>query len=109
MHLHGQKIVAQCDGKDSATSPPTIIPFSLWNQALVAQNIALDTRDWGLETIQVTDRGEENVQAQGLARRANYYRIMATFPQDVWYDDGGQVVRVELKGRDGSTILYQLV
>jgi hypothetical protein len=34
---------------------------------------------------------------------------VATFPQDVWYDDSGELVRVELKGADGSTILYQIV
>ncbi|HEX4157265.1 MAG TPA: DUF6134 family protein [Rhizomicrobium sp.] len=103
------KIVVQCDGRISATPPSTIVPFNLWNPALVAQNVALDTRNGGLETIRVEDRGEGNVMVQGRVRRAHHYQIVATFPQDVWYDDSGQLVRVELKGSDGSTILYQMV
>lgn len=106
---HGGKVVVECDGKLSAMPPSTIIPFSLWNPALVAQNVALDTRNGGLEPIRVTDRGEENILVQGRLRRAHHYQIMATFPQDVWYDDSGQLVRVELKGSDGSTILYRMV
>ncbi len=102
------RIVVQCDGKVSATVP-SIVPFSLWNPALVAQNVALDTRDGGLEAIKVEDRGEENVVVQGRARHAHHYEIVTTFPEDVWYDDNGQLVRVELKGSDGSTILYQMV
>lgn len=104
----GGRIVVQCDGKVSATVP-SIVPFSLWNPALVAQSVALDTRDGGLETIKVLDRGEEQVVVQGHPRQAHHYQIVATFPQDVWYDDSGQLVRVELKGSDGSTILYQMV
>ena len=104
----GGKIVVQCDGKISATVP-SIVPFNLWDPALVAQNIALDTRDGGLEAIKVLDRGEENIVVQGHPRRAHHYEIVTTFPQDVWYDDDNQLVRVELKGSDGSTILYQIV
>jgi hypothetical protein len=99
----------QCDGKVSATPPATIVPFNLWNPALVVQNVALDTRNGGLETIRVADRGEGNVVVQGHVRHAHHYQIVATFPQDVWYDDSGELVRVELKGSDGSTILYQMV
>ncbi len=103
------RIVVHCDGKVSATPPASIIPFSLWNPALVAQNVALDTRDGGLESIRVADRGEETVMVQGRSRRAHHYQIMSSFPEDVWYDDNDQLVRVELKGSDGSTILYQMV
>jgi hypothetical protein len=40
---------------------------------------------------------------------AHHCQIVATFPRDVWYDNDGQLVRVEMKGSDGSTILYQMV
>jgi hypothetical protein len=101
-------IVVQCNGKVSQT-PPTTIPYSLWNPVLLAQNVALDTRDGGLEAIKVIDRGEENVVVQGRTRRAHHYQIVTNFPQDVWYDDSGELVQVEMKGTDGSTIMYTLV
>jgi len=103
------RVVVQCDGKVSATPPASIVPFNLWNPALIAQKVALDTRNGDLETIHVKDRGEGSVVVQGHLRRAHHYQIVATFPQDVWYDDSGELVRVELKGSDGSTILYQMV
>jgi hypothetical protein len=34
--------------------------------------------------------------------------INSAFPQDVWYDDSRQLVKVELKVLDGSMILYHL-
>jgi hypothetical protein len=103
------RIVVQCDGKVSATPPASIVPFNLWDPILVAQNVALDTRNGDLEPIHVEDRGEANILVQGHMRRAHHYQIVATFPQDVWYDDNDELVRVELKGSDGSTILYQMV
>jgi hypothetical protein len=101
-------IVVQCNGKMSET-PSTTIPYSLWNPALLVRNVALDTRNGGLEAIKVIDRGEENVTVQGRARRAHHYQIVTNFPQDVWYDDSGELVQVEMKGTDGSTITYALV
>ena len=101
-------IVVQCNGKTSET-PSTTIPYSLWNPALLAHNVALDTRDGGLEAIKVIDRGEENVVVEGRTRRAHHYQIVTNFPQDVWYDDSGELVQVEMKGTDGSDITYRLV
>ncbi|MGH6876171.1 MAG: DUF6134 family protein [Rhizomicrobium sp.] len=101
-------IVVKCNGKTSMAAP-TVIPLSLWNSAVVAQNTALDTRNGAVEPIKVIDRGEEAVAVRGHTLRAHHYEIVTSFPQDVWYDDNGELVQVELKGSDGSTILYQLV
>jgi hypothetical protein len=101
-------IVARCDGKTSQLLATTI-PLNLWNRAIVAQNEALDTQSGSLEPIKVTDRGEDELVIHGHARRAHHYVVVTTFPQDVWYDDKGELVQVELKGSDGSTIRYQLV
>ena len=46
---------------------------------------------------------------QGKQRPAHHYEIVTSFPQEVWYDDNDQLVQVELKGSDGSTIRYQLI
>ncbi|HEY3777737.1 MAG TPA: DUF6134 family protein [Rhizomicrobium sp.] len=100
-------LVVECDGKTNRT-PATTIPFNLWNSELVARNVALDTRNGGLEQLKVTDRGEENVVVQGQTRRAHRYEIVTSFPEDVWYDDSGELVQVEMKAMDGSTIRYQL-
>ncbi|HEX4080773.1 MAG TPA: DUF6134 family protein [Rhizomicrobium sp.] len=104
---HDGALLVQCDGKTS-TDAPTAVPLSLWNSALVRQKSALDTRSGALEQVKVIDRGEDAVAVRGSTRRAHHYEIVTDFPQDVWYDDSGQLVQVEFKGTDGSTITYQL-
>lgn len=89
-------------------APPTAVPLSLWNPVLVASDVALDPEDGDVEPIKVQDRGEEKLVIQGRERPAHHYQIVTGFPQDVWYDDNNQLVQVELKGKDGSTIRYQL-
>ncbi|HEY6579412.1 MAG TPA: DUF6134 family protein [Rhizomicrobium sp.] len=101
-------VFVRCDGKTTKAAAD-IIPLNLWNSAVVAQNTALDTQNGQLEPLRVIDRGEQAVTIQGHTRRTHHYEIVTTFQQDVWYDDSGELVRVELKATDGSTILYQLV
>jgi len=52
-------------------------------------------------------RGEDHVIVRGRPKRTHHYVIRTTFPQDVWYDEDRQLVKVELKGSDGSIIRYQ--
>jgi len=88
---------------------PTTIPLNLWNAALVEQNRVLDPEDGNVKPLKVFDRGEDDVSVRGHTRRAHHYQIVTTYSQDVWYDDKNQLVQVELKGSDGSTIRYQLM
>ncbi|HLY07130.1 MAG TPA: DUF6134 family protein [Rhizomicrobium sp.] len=102
------KLVIRTDDK-MTEAPPTAVPLSLWNPALVASGVALDPEDGTVQPIKVLDRGEERLLVQGKERPAHHYQIVTGFPQDVWYDDNNQLVQVELKGSDGSTIRYQLI
>lgn len=100
-------LLIACNGK-TLRSPATTIPFNLWNSELMERSVALDTRDGSMESLKVTDLGEESLIVQGHAKRTHHYEITSSFPEDVWYDDKGELVRVEMKAMDGSTILYQL-
>jgi len=102
------KLVIRADDKVSE-APPTAVPMSLWNPVLVESEVALDPKDGSVQPMKVIDRGEEKLVIQGKERPAHHYEIVTKFPQDVWYDDNHQLVQVELKGRDGSTIRYQLM
>ena len=104
----GGKVIVNGDGKVKELAP-TAIPLSLWNSALVAQNTAIDPKDGSVEQVKAVDRGEDDLVVRGHAQRAHHYVVVTTFAQDVWYDDNHQLVQVELKGSDGSTIRYQLV
>lgn len=100
------KITVNADGKVSQVASTTI-PASYWNPALLGKSVALNPQDGAIVPVAVTDRGEDHVVVQGRAKRTRHYVIRTTFPQDVWYDDDRQLVKVELKASDGSTIRYQ--
>jgi hypothetical protein len=100
------KITVNADGKVSQVAGTTI-PASYWNPALLGKSVALNPQDGAIVPVAVTDRGEDHVVVQGRAKRARHYVIRTTFPHDVWYDDDRQLVKVELKASDGSTIRYQ--
>ena len=102
------KIVIHGDDKVSE-APPTAVPLSLWNPSVVESDLAFDPKDGAVQPLKVLDRGEEKVVILGRPRPAHHYQIVTTYPQDVWYDDNHQLVQVELKGSDGSTIRYQLM
>ena len=100
------KITVNADGKVTEIAGNTI-PASYWNPALLGKTIALNPQDGALVPVAVTDRGEDHILVQGRQKRTRHYVIRTTFPQDVWYDDNRQLVKVELKASDGSTIRYQ--
>ena len=85
----------------------SVIPDSLWNEAILTQNSALDLLDGKVVSVKVVDCGEDGLFVQGKPVRARHYRLTTAFSQDVWYDQNHQLVLVELKGRDGSVIRYQ--
>jgi hypothetical protein len=88
---------------------PTMVPASLWNPAMLTQSVALNPEDGKIVTVSVVDRGEDNLTIAGHAQHVHHYVIKTNFSQDVWYDDGHRLVKMELKGTDGSIIRYQLI
>jgi hypothetical protein len=100
------RITVNADGKVTEIAGTTI-PASYWNPALLGKTVALNPQDGAIVPVAVTDRGEDHLVVQGRAKRTHHYVIHTTFPQDVWYDEDRQLVKVELKGSDGSTIRYQ--
>ena len=102
------KIVIHGDDK-VREAPQTALPLSLWNPSVVETDLAFDPKDGTVQPLKVLDRGEEKLVIQGKPRPTHHYEIVTNYPQDVWYDDDHQLVQVELKGSDGSTIRYQLM
>ena len=63
--------------------------------------------DGTLTPVSVVDHGEEPLVLQGHPTTAHHYSVRTSFPQDVWYDRQDQLLKVELRGSDGSKIQYQ--
>ncbi|HTW33938.1 MAG TPA: DUF6134 family protein [Rhizomicrobium sp.] len=87
----------------------TIVPASLWNPAMLSQTVALNPEDGKVVPVSVVDCGEDNLTIAGRLERTHHYLLRTIFSQDVWYDDSNRLVKMELKGADGSTIRYQLI
>jgi len=102
----GDVLSVNVDGK-VAEVDPAIIPVSLWNASLMRTTIAINPQDGTLTPVSVVDHGEEPLVLQGRPTTGHHYSIRTSFPQDVWYDQRHQLLKVELRGSDGSRIQYQ--
>ncbi|MGD9615756.1 MAG: DUF6134 family protein [Alphaproteobacteria bacterium] len=100
---NGDRLSVNADGRVSQVDPATM-PANLWNASLVRMTKALNTRDGSVMPISVVDRGKEQLVVQGRALTAHRYSIKTTIPQEVWYDEQQRLLKVELRGSDGSTI-----
>jgi hypothetical protein len=103
---NGDKLSVTADGKVSEVDP-AVVPASLWNASLVKKTLALNPQDGSIVPVTVIDHGKEQLVLQGRATTAHHYSINTNFPQDVWYDEQYRLLKVELRGSDGSRIQYQ--
>lgn len=99
----GERLSVDADGRVSEVDP-AMIPANLWNPSLVRHRTALDPKDGTVMPVSVVDRGKEQLVFQGRPTTAHRYSIRTTIPQEVWYDEHNRLLRVELRGSDGSTI-----
>ena len=101
----GNVLLVEADGKTSEVDS-AMMPVSLWNAALVQKRQALSPQDGSIVPVSVVDHGKEALVLQGRAETAHHYSIKTTFPQEVWYNDRQQLIKVALRGSDGSRIEY---
>ncbi len=99
-------VTVDADGK-VAQMDANAIPASLWNASLVKRTTAFNPQDGSLMKLTVIDNGTQNLTVQGRPVKAHHYTMQSTFTQDLWYDEQGHLVKVELIVKDGSTIAYQ--
>ena len=85
-----------------------VSPANLWDTSVLRLTRALNTTDGTVIPVSVTDRGMEQIVARGRSVAAHRYSIKTTDVQDVWYDGQQRLLKVELRGSDGSTIVHEL-
>jgi hypothetical protein len=98
-------ISVTADGK-TLKLDATVIPASVWNEALTQRTTALNPNDGTLMRFSVVSHGEGSLLVAGRRETARHYSIKGGFTQDVWYAADGRLVKVQLRGSDGSTIQY---
>src|SRR4051795_684214 len=85
-----------------------VSPANLWDTSVHRLTRALNTTDGTLIPVSVMDRGMEQIVARGRSVAAHRYSIKTTDVQDVWYDGQQRLLKVELRGSDGLTIVHEL-
>jgi hypothetical protein len=101
------KMIVQGDGQITELAA-SILPVSLWNFDVLKHSTGFDPQSGSMVPISVVDRGVDDLMLLGHTEPAHHYVLTTTFPEDLWYDDNHRLVKLELKGPDGSTIRYQL-
>jgi uncharacterized protein DUF6134 len=91
----GGELSVTADG-ETKRMPGNLLPSSLWNPALARQTSALSTVNGKLLRIVVTDRGAEDLLFDGCEIVAQHYSLRGLFPQDVWYDRRGDLLKPDL-------------
>ncbi|OAN49797.1 hypothetical protein A6A04_18850 [Paramagnetospirillum marisnigri] len=100
----GLRITA--DGK--TIQHAAIPPATLWHPLPATTTQVLDPADGTINTVTVRDLGLESVSVRGQPVQARHWRWVGEYGRDVWYDAGGRLVQVYIRGDDGSDIFYVL-
>jgi len=95
------------DGKELVANPNSV-PASMWNAAFIRTNALMDSLVGKPLKIKIADKGEETVTARGAPVKAHHYSMTGELARELWYDKNRVLVRMALKGKDGSDIKYIL-
>ena len=101
----GQRLSVNVDGR--LADIEVVTPANLWDPSVLRLTRALNTTDGTIIPVSVTDRGKEQIIVRGHSVAAHRYAIKTTGAQDAWYDGQQRLVKLELRGSDGSTIVHE--
>ncbi|MEJ1994880.1 MAG: DUF6134 family protein [Limibacillus sp.] len=100
-------LIVKSDVTD-ATYEGSIVPASLWNDALLQRASLLNTLDGSEMAVTVSDLGMDKIQRHGRTVEAHHYKIDGELNREVWYDPEGVLVQVRFAAKDDSEIQYVL-
>ena len=104
--LRGDRLHVVTDG-EVKDSPPLFVA-SLWRALPTDTRVAIDPIDGDPTSFSVAAGPDETVKVRGEPRRAQRWTWRGGINRDLWYDPSGLLVRVLIKGDDGSDVFYIL-
>ncbi len=104
---NGSSIEIDANGA-SWNAPKNIIPSTLWHRDMLRSSPLLGVEQGNALVVEFEELGLETVMVRGAETSATHYRVKGDLERDVWYDEDGILVHLELKGFDGSDITYFL-
>jgi len=84
------------------------VPASLWNPAFIRTKALMNSLVGTPLDIRIAYKGQEDVTVRGRPVRAHHYSLTGEMPRELWYDQNWVLIRMTLKGKDGSAVQYLL-
>ena len=103
----GNRLRVTADGR-SANVEKSVLPASLWFGDTTRQRVLLNTVKGNKMRVGVIDLGSDTVRARHQRITAHHYRLTGELERDLWYDNGGTLLKLQMKGSDGSSVAYEL-
>jgi hypothetical protein len=96
------------DGK-TFSAPMHTMPMSFWSTRFLNAKALMSNDDGGVTNIVTKSLGSEQISVGGVLHQTQHYKISGgkEFERDLWFD-GDQLLRLRLKGSDGSLISSDL-
>jgi hypothetical protein len=85
------------------------MPTSFWSTRFLTAKALLNNDDGAIIQVVSRNLGAEQINVHGVFHQAQHYKVSGgkEFERDIWFD-GDQLLRVRLKGSDGSLISSDL-
>ncbi|MBS0243451.1 MAG: hypothetical protein JSS20_14835 [Proteobacteria bacterium] len=103
----GNALRVEADGK-RRMADKALLPASLWSASIVKQSSLLNTVKGSLMNVRIAEIGEEAIPRHSSKLSARHFRMTGDLERDLWYDAAGTLVRLQMKGSDGSLVVYEL-
>lgn len=88
--------------------PAGMIPASFWHPDTITQTVLLDPVKARTRTVQVVDKGIEQITVKGQKISARHYSMTGQIKRELWYGPDGQLALLRFPGKDGSEITMKL-
>lgn len=92
--------------KGSSVAPASIFPTDHWHPGVVNQTQVLNTITGRVNSVEIRDLGDEEVETSQGSVRARHYLYTGQLNNEVWYESSGRWVKMRFPARDGSIIEY---
>jgi hypothetical protein len=85
------------------------LPTNHWNAEVLVRDKVINTLTGELSSVRITNLGKEKIEAQAKSVFATKYKYSGDIAALVWYSDGGNWVKMQFEGKDGSNINYECI
>lgn len=88
--------------------PLGTFPTHPWNPAIVEETLLMDTGSGRPVRVAIEEAGEEEIVVGGRRLEARRYEMTGEQRRNLWYDDQGRLLRMDILREDGGSVRFSL-